>query len=244
MNLKMKNILIILLIATLAISMLSAVSAKNITINSKTSGGLKKAIDTAKNGDTIILKNGVYKGKNNVDLTIYKNITIKGKGSKVVLDGQGKKQIFYISSKKISIEKIQFKNGKSNTNGGAIQYYPDKGTLNVKNCVFTNNKANIQAGAIGVTFSAKKVTISGCKFTNNKANKCGGAIFMSEGPSYTVSKCTFTSNKADEGGAIWYNPNVKTVKLTIKDSNFKKNSARNAAAIFGKYIGKNVKISP
>ena len=155
-----------------------------------------------------------------------------------------KKADFYITSKKNFIENIQFKNGKSNSNGSAIQYYHDKCTSNVKNCVFTNNKSNIQAGAIGVTFSAKKVTISGCKFTNNKVNKCGGAIFMSEGPSYTVSKCTFNNNKADEGGAIWYNPNVKTMKLTIQDSNFKKNTAKNAAAVFGKYTGKNVKITP
>jgi nitrous oxidase accessory protein len=67
---------------------------------------LKKAIEIAKNNDSIILKAGVYK-EGNIILT--KSITILGEGNPV-LDGEDKYELLTISGKNIIIKNIQFRN--------------------------------------------------------------------------------------------------------------------------------------
>jgi len=268
-----KKILIIFLIATIAISTISIASAANKEIGPNTPGGLKKAIDTAKNGDTISLKNGVYTGKNNSGITINKNIKIIGKGSKVVLDGQGKYQLLKIKeNKKVTLTKIKFTKGYSKNNGGAID---SAGTLTVNSCTFKDNKAYRFGGAISSydslaisssTFTnnqaerhsggaiyaqSYKFTVSKSTFTKNQAKYGGGAIcsarFMKES---TVNSCTFTNNqvKRNLGGAIY---NMKSSKMKITNSNFNNNPSKSGEediAIYTAYknnlVTKNVKITP
>lgn len=67
---------------------------------------LKKAIELAKDKDSIILTNGIYK-EGNIVLT--KSLTIIGKDNPV-LDGENKYEIFTISGKNITIKGITFKN--------------------------------------------------------------------------------------------------------------------------------------
>jgi len=213
--------------------MISVVSAVDITISPTTSGGLKKAMETAKNGDTILLKNGVYTGKNNVNLIINKNINIKGLNSKAVLDGEGKTQILRITGKKVkvSIENLKFTNGQSYNNskdnydsgGGAIRI--TKGSLTVKNCTFTENQASRSGGAISFVSKNDILTVSSSTFTKNQANVDGGAIYSHEGIT-TVSTSTFTQNQVNRyGGAI------DSYKLIISSSTFTKNQGKEGGAI-------------
>jgi predicted outer membrane repeat protein len=217
-----RKLLIIFLIATLTISMISAVSAVDLTIGPDTEGGLREAIKNAQNGDTIYLKEGVYSGYDNIAIKISKDIKIKGLSSKVVLDGKGTNKILSISVKKVFIEQIKFTNGKD-SNGGAI-YVDSQGSLDVKKCVFTNNKAGSWGGAI-CSFGTS--TISGSTFTNNNAGSWGGAIFIG---SYSgerkliVNNCEFNNNKANQGGAIDFNSR-SSGKIT--NSKFTKNNAQN-----------------
>lgn len=67
---------------------------------------LKKAIELAKNNDSIFLKNGVYKEGN---IILRKSITIIGEGS-AVLDGENKYEILTISGTNITVKNIQFRN--------------------------------------------------------------------------------------------------------------------------------------
>ena len=218
------NILVICLIAILAISTISIVSAADKTISPTTSGGLKKAIDTAKNGDTIYLNNGVYKGKNNREITINKNIQIVGKGNNVVFDGQGKYKFLKINkNKKVALQKITFTKGNARNNGGAIE---SRGTLTINSCTFTNNKAKSSGGAI-YCINSGKLTVTGSTFTNNQAtNIGGGAIRIVNGES-SVTRSTFTNNKAkNEGGAIKSGASMgkeKLSKITVTRSTFTNN---------------------
>jgi nitrous oxidase accessory protein len=66
---------------------------------------LRKAVELAKNGDSIFLKNGVYK-EGNILLT--KSVTITGEGQ-AVLDGQHKTELLTISGKNITLKNIQFR---------------------------------------------------------------------------------------------------------------------------------------
>jgi len=243
------KILIILLIAIVAISTVSAVSAADITINPNTPGGLKQAIASASPGDTIHLENGVYKGVDNTAVEIDKNINIKGKGSNVVFDGQGKSQIFSISKVKVSVTKISFKNGYSSGIGGAII---SSGILTINSCTFTNNKAPSGGGAVasgnekstlvvisstftnnqatknadgtgGAIFTGGKSTVSKSTFTNNKAGRLGGAIYLVPGTTSTITSCTFKNNQAmkEDGGAI-----AGSFKSTVSKSTFTNNQAK------------------
>jgi len=233
------KILIILLIAIVAISTVSAVSAASKEIGPNTPGGLKKAIETAKNGDTIHLTNGVYKGKNNREITINKDIKIIGRGSKVIFDGEGKHQLLKIkNNRKVTLQKITFTNGYSKKKGGAIEsgtINTRKGTLTIHSCTFTNNIAEKEGGAIDA--SVATLTVNSCNFKNNTAatptskRSSGGAInsWVNEG---TVSKSTFTSNTADiNGGALRASGRGK---FTVSKSTFTNNKATKsyAGAIF------------
>ena len=207
--------------------MINTINAVDITINSTSSGGLKKAIETANNGDTILLQNGVYKGKNNTNIFINKSINIKGKGSKVVIDGERKNQIMVINENvKVSLSKLKFTNGRAmeelfdRASGAAID---SGGTITVNNCTFTNHKSSY-AGAISIF---GKCTIKNSKFINNSAVVNGGAIQSSSFSELTISKCTFKDNKAnDGGGAIW------SQDLTISTCTFTNNKAVNGGAIY------------
>jgi len=228
---RLKNTLILFLIAIVAISTVSMVSAKDITIGPNTPGGLKKAIDTAKNGDTIILTNGVYKGKNNRDIAIKKDIKIIGKGSNVVLDGEGKYKFLKIDRNKVSLTKIKFRNGFSNKFGGAIESNAE--TLTVSSCIFTNNKAKYYGGAI-YSPKGRILTVSSCTFTNNQVEKEGGGAIYKYDNKCTVDKSTFTNNKARYGGAVYIS---RSGECTIGKSTFTNNSATSmGGAIYNKAI--------
>jgi len=223
------KILIILLIAIVAISTVSAVSAKDINIGPNTPGGLKKAVDTAKDGDTIILQNGVYKGKNNRDIAINKNIKIVGKGSNVVFDGEGKYKFLKINkNKKVALQKITFTKGnyKNTLNFNGLIH--SEGDLTVNSCTFTNNKGT--KGAINSR--AGTLTVSRCTFKNNQAISSGA--IESRGSKCTISKSTFTNNKATNGpgGAISFASRIGGI-LTINDCIFTNNQAgRSGGAIY------------
>ncbi|RBQ24228.1 hypothetical protein ALNOE001_03430 [Candidatus Methanobinarius endosymbioticus] len=75
---------------------LVSVSAADISIDNSTIGGISDARLTANNEDTIYLQEGIYKGTNNTDLTIDKNITFIGSGSsnKVIIDVENTRKIF------------------------------------------------------------------------------------------------------------------------------------------------------
>ena len=211
-----KKILLITLVV-LTIIMMSSVSAADQTINPNTSGGLKKAIVNADNGDTIYMKNGDYFGKDNTNLSISKSITIVGKGSNIVIDAKGKSSIFNINHRiTVTLKNLKLINSQANVNyglGGAID--TEESNLSVSDCTFTNNQAN-EGGAIKNRFGS--LSVSNCIFTNNQAKTTGGAI-CSYGP-LSVSGCTFTNNQAGDAGAIY------TVdKSFVHDSTFTNNQA-------------------
>jgi len=222
---RLKNILIIFIIAIVAISTVSMVSAADITISPTTSGGLKKAIDTAKNGDTIYLQNGVYKGKNNRDIAIKKDIKIIGKGNNVVLNGEGKYRFLIIEeNKKVSVTKIKF------TKGSTSAIKQTKGTLTVNSCTFTDNQATPMGGAIN---TASKCTVSKSTFTNNQAG-LGGAIASKAKGSLTINSCTFKNNQATNRGGVINSQGDLTVSKSTFTNNQAKKSGSGAIYISGK----------
>ena len=96
---------LVIYISLLLIS--TAVSAKTIIVGSnQTIHSLKKAIEIAKDKDTILLQTGTYKEG---AITLTKSLTIIGQG-KPVLDGEKKYEILLISGRNITISGIEFRN--------------------------------------------------------------------------------------------------------------------------------------
>jgi len=255
MEINYKKLFLILGIFLLILGLVSTISGvngpktKEITINNMTKGGLKLAIKNIPSGGTIYLKAGVYSGKNNVNLTINKNINIVGKTKgKIIFDGKEKTNIFTIKkNSKVSLKNLNLINGQINGNGGAIT---NLGYLTISNSKFSNNKANNYGGAIynngnnsltiknskfmnnfgftgGAIYNNGVLTVSNSNFTNNTGNNVDGAIKNSG--NLKTSDSNFMKSLADKSGGAIYNSG----NLIIKSSNFKNNYViSNGGAIF------------
>jgi len=240
-----KNAILFIFTIAFALVMCGAVSATSYTDiyvsptgNDSYDGGdsshpaqtIQHALEVTKdNGSTIHLANGTYSGKNNTNITLNKNMTIKGESQTgTIITGTDTNWIFYIPDGiNVTIINIMLTHGNASTacgnNGGTI--YND-GKLTVKNCAFTSNTANNAAGAI-FNSNTGTLTVTGSTFTGNNATNYGGAVY-NYGNS-TITSSNFTDNTANgtsgRGGAIF---NIGGT-LTITNSNFMYNTAKGSS---------------
>ena len=142
--------------------------------------------------------------ENGIDID--RNLTIYGNG--ITINGNKMARIFNVIDSKLNVNfyNINFINGNSSDEGGAIV------GGNAYNCTFTENKAKHFGGAMrggnayNCTFTKNSAYDGGamydgnvynCTFIENSAEEDGGA--MSYG---NATNCTFISNTAYFGGAI------------------------------------------
>ncbi len=119
---------------------------------------------------------------------------------------------------------VDFDANETGDAGGAIS--ADSATdLTIRDSVFQNNRSDRFAGAINTNTGLGRVQIQGATFANNiAATEDGGAIYAET--DILIEDVTFAGNVAgDEGGAIANERN--TAQLTIRRSDFTKNSATN-----------------
>lgn len=123
----MKRILTItLLLFTNLLFANTIVVGKNQLVTS-----LKKAIELAKSGDTVLLQKGTYKEGN---IVINKSIRLIGI-NEPVLDGENKYEILTVSGERILIKGIRFQNsGYSSMND-----YASIDLVDARNCIIENN---------------------------------------------------------------------------------------------------------
>ena len=229
----------IFLIVIMAISFTNVVSAADITVTPNSPGGLKDAIATAEKGDTISLQNGVYTGVNNTNITINKNINIRGLGSNVVIEDKNSNRIFILQKAKVSINNIKFIGSTTNKDvsiGGLISL--NKSSLTLSSCTFSNVLAlNDRA----IFSQSSYLTVNSCSFRNNNYaielldSKCSAAnsAFINSraygiytiGSNMTISASTFTNNTVY--GAIGFIQG----RLKVTSSTFKNNQARYGAGV-------------
>lgn len=115
---------------------------------------LKKAVALAKDGDTILLKNGVYKEGN---ILITRSITLLGEGS-TILDGDNKTELITISGKNITIKKIQFRNAGYS----ALNDFASIKVIDASNILLEQNTISNSYFAIHIS------NTSYCSIRNNK----------------------------------------------------------------------------
>ena len=131
------------------------------------------------------------------------NIVIDGNGH--TINGAGKARIFNILSNNVILKNINFINGHSSENGGAI--YVENAISNCKiNSTFINNSA-YNGGAIYFNGAITNATING-HFEGNTAERAGGAIYVKGTSRNNTFACEFynnTANKASGGAIFFYN---------------------------------------
>ena len=157
------------------------------------------------------------------------NYNITGKGS-VTLTGADVNRVFYILEGKVTIKNINFSNGRTLSESGAL--IGNAGDLTLINTTLSNSKSSRNGGAI---YNVGKLTVINATIANNKAT-IGGAIFIDK---FSTSECNikfqnvvFKDNEASgyndhAGGAIY----VFSTDLEVRDSTFNNCSANFAGAI-------------
>ena len=216
---------------------------------------LKSSIDQSKDGDTIFIAPGVYRGSGlNVNLSIDKSLSLFASDSDVVFDGENKYQIFNIDADSFDIYGITFTNGNSSGRGGAIF---SQESLELVNCVFVNNHADDLGGAVfvlnnftdteiwstfinnsaynggAIAFGGKyfRNNVINSYFENNTAERGGGAVYILGEASNNTFKSVFYRNNAEKasgGGIFFYRP----AEGNVFESRFKDNHACYGAGMF------------
>lgn len=162
---------------------------------------LEKALSINKNGNIIIL-NGTYIVRN---VKIDGNYNIAGEGS-VTLSGADVERVLYILEGKVIIKNINFTNGRTLSESGAL--IGNAGDLTLINTTLSNSKSSKNGGAI---YNAGNLTVINATIANNKAT-IGGAIFIDKFNDYNYNikfqNVVFKDNEASgennhAGGAIY-----------------------------------------
>ena len=176
-----------------------SVSLSDDEIGAKDDGtftALQEKINNAPEGSTITLENDYkYDEGFSVDgIGIDKKLTINGNG--YTIDALNKARIFEITGSNVILKNVQFYNGLSGNDGGAIYKY--QCNLEVINCNFMDC-SGYEGGAIGSYYGG--LSVSGCSFVNCSALG-GGAINTYYTNFYNVSDSSFVNCSARVGGAI------------------------------------------
>jgi len=216
----------------LAMSKADKLTGKEIVVENFTFKDIQKAVDSAKDGDTVYLKAGTYlnNGKGQININ-QNNISIVGVKDSTILDAQKTSRIFNIESKSgITIKDIVFINGNADR-GGAIYVHNAIDNVNI-DATFINNTALGDGGAI---YFDENGDVTDCNFTGNFANNTGGAIYFNG--TGEVSNCIFTNNEAvaeyDGGGAI------SMISGNVIGSVFKANKASGVGSMGGAVLIEN-----
>ena len=133
--------LIILAMALVIFNFIGVSEGATHNINNTTQAGIKETI----NGDvdnfiTIILEEGEYSGENNTNISIAKNVIIRGNGSSKTIINGGKNQIFYIEkSGNLTLSNVTLLNGES-SQGRLI--YNNLGNALIKNSILIINMSS------------------------------------------------------------------------------------------------------
>lgn len=155
--------------------------------------------------------------------TIAANTVIDGEG-KITLSGTGSVRLFLVNSNiNLTLKNIVLESGYGGSeDGGAIW---SRGNLVLDRTTFQFNYSPLKGGAI---YSEKgPIEVTGSTFADNTASS-GAAIAMYNGK-LSITNSTFQSNNASkQGGAI-----LVYSQLEISNSTFAHNTARNGGAIFG-----------
>ncbi|HRN95626.1 MAG TPA: NosD domain-containing protein, partial [Chitinophagales bacterium] len=142
---------------------LSEKTLANIIIAEAGNSGktIANAIQSAQNGDTVLIKSGIYKEQS---LKLKKSITLLGENLPVI-DGENKYENLTVEHDSVIIKGIKFINsGSSNFNDIAALTIQNSKHLLIEDCQFENNFFGILSMNCGyITYNNNKLSSGGIK---------------------------------------------------------------------------------
>ena len=163
-------------------------SAKTIVVAPGTAvASLKRAVEIAKNGDTILVRKGTYKSINTV---INKEVTVLGQGNPV-LDANFEDEAVTITASNVKFEGFTVKNTKT----GALRDYAGIRLFRVKNVTIMNNQFINNFFGIYVSDSYK-ITVTNNKLSGTfDARHSGNGIHIWKSDSVLVKNNRITGHR-------------------------------------------------
>jgi hypothetical protein len=218
----MKSVSMFLLVSLLPCSLAAGVI--NVPSDYNT---IQAAIDSAQEGDTVVIAPGTYSGSGNYNLSFRgKSITVRGSDpedysvvANTVIDCQGRYPGFQFSMGETSSSKLSgvtITNGNG-TMGGAINCF-NGSSPTIKNCVLRANHGAF-GGAIACGSSLTAPIISNCTIRENTAIVGGGGIYVNAAAP-VIKNCIIALNGGLDGGGLYcHNPcRFKLQNCTISDN--------------------------
>ncbi|MDO5860279.1 Ig-like domain repeat protein, partial [Methanobrevibacter sp.] len=199
---------------------------------------LAEAVSNSNREDTIYVKNGTYSQTGIVISD--KALEIVALGG-AVFDANGRDANFIIVNENamVDIYGITFRGiHNRNTNYGAIVNH---GYLSLDSCNFTDNKITKTSfagnGGAAIFSDGESLEIDNCNFINNVAPlKASTAAVTSVGhDDVSITDSKFINNTAREGGAVHFK-NITQFEAAVISCDFEQNTAVKGSAI---YVGDN-----
>ena len=199
---------------------------------------IQSGIDAAKNGDTVLIADGIYRGEGNVNIDFKgKQITVKSQSGAetTIIDCEKKPETrgFTFHNKETNnsiLDGFTIKNGLHEKGGGI---YCDFASPTIKNCVITENQAGDPADYSGygggIYFYNSSAIIEKCVITNNLVGSRfgGGGVYLTgewvgqnDIAKPTLINCTISENTGT-GISSWWR-----VIVVIRGCTISKNSGR------------------
>ena len=190
---------------------------------------IQAAIDSAVDGDEVVLADGVYRGAGNRDIDFKgKAITIRSLNGpqQTIIDCEGSvseqhRGIYFHSGENYSsvLDGVQIINGCIDGKGGAILCIDNSNPL-IKNCIFKRNKSKstgnnyMRIGGAMANISSSPIVFN-CWFIENYVPYLGGAVSNESGSYPVFTNCVFLKNFSDwNAGAIYTDSPLSESTLT------------------------------
>lgn len=153
------------------------------------------AVAQARDGDTVLLSNGVYLLTKEIVLTNALHLRSLNGAGVTWVDGQSSNRCFHLKNVGAIVEGVTIQNGVAEVGGGVR--FGEGGTL--RHCVVTNNRATNEGG--GGVYLRWHGLVENCQILNNSAGMGdgGGVRCLSGG---VVQSCVIAGNSARVGGGV------------------------------------------
>lgn len=190
-----------------------------------------EAVNVVSDNSTIILMDGIYNAPGDLDIEINKNLVIKSLTGNVTVNGNGQSTFFNIfDSKSLSLENINFVNGKTTAYSSCYSVICNNGLLTLKNVEFENintfmsviyNEGDLNiynskfSNCVGLNHAAIIFNLGNCNVVNSKLSQATSK------PSIYNHHNVFVNNS--QIYSIYSNPdydydNFKSINMAIINS--------------------------
>ncbi len=167
---------------------------------------IQEGINTAANGDTVLVHNGTYSGNGNKNLDFGgRLITVRSESGPetCIIDCENDGRAFHFHSGEglgAAVAGFTIRNGYATDHGGGI-LCESSSSPRITDCVLTSNTAEIFGG--GIACQRSSPIICNCTISENLSLNDGGGISCEANSRPTISNCTISNNLAlSDGGGL------------------------------------------